>query len=131
MPTAKKPVPVRPVDHDAIRVMMVEVFGEVVDSRLADLREAVHEIKLALTGNGFGAQHGLIERMANVEKAQQTLAQNAEKDIEALRAEFHAFRQEQRDAWAKIKWTFTGIGMGAGLSGGGIVYAAVKLLGGG
>lgn len=119
MPPAKKP-PVRPVDHDAIREMLVVVVNDAVESKLADLKDAVHKIMEALTGNGFGANHGLIIRVSEVEKR-----------LEHHTAEFHAFRDEQRQAWARIKWTATGVGVGAGLSGGSIVYAAIKVLGGG
>lgn len=90
-----------------------------MDARLTEMRDSIHKVQEALTGNGFGANHGLIERVKTLEN---TLTIHI--------AEFHAFRDEQRQAWARVKWTASGIGIGAGLGGGSLVYAAVKLIGG-
>lgn len=120
MPPARPKPVVRPVDHEAIREMLVVVVNDAVESKLADLKESIHKIMEALTGNGFGANHGLITRVSELERR-----------LEHHTAEFHAFRQEQRDAWARVKWTSAGIGVGAGLGSGGLVFAAIKVLGGG
>ena len=119
MPPPRKPaVAAISIDEDAIRAMLTAAVSDAVDDRLAELKATLYEIRTALTGNGFGANHGLIYRVGEVEK-----------NLVALQGEFHAERQERRDAAAKVKYTAMGVGIGAGLGGGGLVLAIVKLFG--
>ena len=125
MPTAKKPAPLFTISADGLREMMQAIVADAVDSQLADIKQALeeskdslYEIKTALTGNGFGVNHGLIFRVGEVEKG-----------LVALQAEVHAERQERRDAAAKLKYTALGIGIGAGLGGGGLALGIAKMFG--
>lgn len=111
--------------HAEVR-SMTTALGVVTDGisaledRLDSIERSNHEIREALTGNGFGSHFGLIHRTGEVEKAQV-----------ALQAEVHALRAETRDRWNRIKWTTAGIGIGAGVGGGSLVAMALKLVNGG
>ena len=136
MPPAKKPSPIITVSADGLREMMAAIVADAVDTQLADIKtalseskESLYEIKTALTGNGLGANHGLIERMAKVEGSIEALQAEVHKAISDAAAQVEKVAQAQEARWSRLKWTSVGIGIGSGVSGAGVALTVVRMLG--
>lgn len=123
MPTAKKPI--LSIDAKGLHDMMESIVADAVDTRLENIKaildsqvESLREIKDALTGNGFGAAHGLIYRVADVEKR-----------LTAQEEQIRTERQERLNMVARTRNIAVGVGIGAGLGSGGAVIAIAKAMG--
>ncbi len=75
--------------------------------------EDVGEILDCLKGNGLGAQKGMIERVDDLERAE-----------EATAIEIRGLRRDLREWRLKIKWATIGYGAGSG----GIVVGAIAII---
>ena len=107
------------IDHEKLKILLQTVVSDTVDVKLEAIRLQLKEITVALTGNGFGFEKGLIHKVTEMERSQ-----------EVHIAEFHAFRTETRSRWERLKYTSVGAGIGAGIGGGGLVALVMKVIGG-
>ena len=136
MPPAKKPAPIITVSADGLREMMETIVADAVDTQLADIKVALDEVKslgyetrAALTGNGLGANHGLIERMSKVEGSIEALQAEVHKAIADAARQVEVVAAAQEARWSRLKWTSVGIGIGSGVSGAGVALGVVRMLG--
>ena len=107
------------IDHAKLKTLLESVVSDALDCRLEAMRHQLSEVVVALTGNGYGFEKGLIAKVTSMEKANEVHV-----------AEFHEFRDETRNRWDRLKYTSVGAGIGAGIGGGGIVAIVMKILGG-
>jgi len=85
--------------------------AEKVDQLTSDVRD----IRVALTGNGYGVSKGLIGSVENLCGQVETLE----------------VRVERVEDWqATVKWTVIGAAIGSGVASGTIITLIVKALGG-
>lgn len=91
--------------------------GDLAELRrgLEQLSDQVHEINVALTGNGLGVSHGLVGCVQRLEK--QAEEQNTRIGCVEGR-------------WQKAKWALIGIAAGSGLGGAGLTALILKAAGG-
>lgn len=77
------------------------------DKTLTQIRDDVTEILRALKGNGLGVSKGLIYRV----ESNCTSIKRLDRIID------------------RTRWTFAGVGLGAGIVGGGLVAAVARVFG--
>jgi len=97
---------------DVTLAALTQVVDGTLDAKLEPVIKNQDKLIEALTGNGFGANKGLIPRVEDLE-ACETL-QNGEID--------KLWRR-----WDKAKWVSVGVGLGYSATGGSFVFVLSKM----